>query len=236
MSGNASHIANINPIRYRSYYYDRETGYYYLQSRYYDPEIGRFISADSQVTPGLIGTNLFAYCYNNPVNLIDPDGKNPLVIFAGLGTALQVAIVATLVVVAIAVTYIAARAVIDTVEDVASYVKAQRAIAKRKPINMPSGKKVTIAMEHTLSGHGPGGNRGNGKDKFPYWATPPMIEKMIREAYKTAEKLGPMVYSIGKDGVEYLMQFFQGYSEFLGQNVQFYYDHLSRTITTAWPK
>ncbi|MBQ7906680.1 MAG: hypothetical protein IJ309_03960 [Clostridia bacterium] len=43
---NISHIGNINPIRYRSYYYDTETGLYYLQSRYYDPQVGRFISAD----------------------------------------------------------------------------------------------------------------------------------------------------------------------------------------------
>ena len=50
-SGNAitdsNHIANINPLRYRGYYYDKETGWYYLQSRYYDPAIGRFINSDT---------------------------------------------------------------------------------------------------------------------------------------------------------------------------------------------
>ena len=44
---NAEHIAHINPFRYRSYYYDTDTSLYYLQSRYYDPQTGRFINADS---------------------------------------------------------------------------------------------------------------------------------------------------------------------------------------------
>jgi len=50
-----NHIANINPIRYRGYYYDRETGLYYLQSRYYDPETGRFINADGLVSTDMDG-------------------------------------------------------------------------------------------------------------------------------------------------------------------------------------
>ena len=80
VSGNAGHIANRNPLRYRGYYYDTDTGHNFLQSRYYDPEIGRFINADD---PGLIaslsqstvmGTNLFVYCDSNPVNDLDPSG------------------------------------------------------------------------------------------------------------------------------------------------------------------
>ena len=73
-------IATLNPFRYRGYYYDSETGLYYLNSRYYDPETGRFISADS-IVPGVSssvdGYNLFAYCFNNPVNMIDEDGDWP---------------------------------------------------------------------------------------------------------------------------------------------------------------
>ena len=67
----------LNPIRYRGYYYDQETGWYYLQSRYYDPEIGRFINADNMVITGsdLTGLNLFAYCGNNPVSRVDPSGQ-----------------------------------------------------------------------------------------------------------------------------------------------------------------
>ncbi len=73
----ANSIANINPFRYRSYYYDTETGLYYLETRYYDPEIGRFISADAieYLDPETIGgLNLFAYCNNNPVMYADPEG------------------------------------------------------------------------------------------------------------------------------------------------------------------
>lgn len=68
-------LAEINPIRYRSYFYDFETGFYYLQSRYYDPQIRRFINADD---PGMLGAsntflsyNLYGYCENNPVNYFD---------------------------------------------------------------------------------------------------------------------------------------------------------------------
>ena len=67
-----------NPFRYRGYYYDNETGFYYLQSRYYDPVVGRFINADDTMFLGLSGTttsyNLYAYCDNNPVNYKDPLG------------------------------------------------------------------------------------------------------------------------------------------------------------------
>ena len=76
IGGNAD-IANLNPIRYRGYYYDTETGFYYLNSRYYDPEICRFVNADGYVSTGqgLLGNNMFAYCLNNPVSYIDPDGE-----------------------------------------------------------------------------------------------------------------------------------------------------------------
>ncbi|MPM76547.1 hypothetical protein SDC9_123546 [bioreactor metagenome] len=83
-NGNAitdpTHIANVNPIRYRGYYYDTETGLYYLQSRYYNPQWGRFLNADDmgvlfEDQDNLIETNLFAYCLNNPVNRSDPSGN-----------------------------------------------------------------------------------------------------------------------------------------------------------------
>ena len=71
-------LAEINPFRYRSYYYDSETGLYFLQTRYYDPEVGRFISRDSieYADPEIIcGLNLYAYCGNNPVINVDPMGN-----------------------------------------------------------------------------------------------------------------------------------------------------------------
>ena len=76
----AGTIGQANPIRYRGYYYDNETGYYYLQSRYYDPETQRFLNADS-VIPGsgksVQGYNLYTYCLNNPINMEDSNGNWP---------------------------------------------------------------------------------------------------------------------------------------------------------------
>ena len=71
-----------NPYRYRGYRYDTETGLYYLQSRYYNPEIGRFINADdAEVLDGgndhLLENNLFTYCMNNLVNMTDDGGAWP---------------------------------------------------------------------------------------------------------------------------------------------------------------
>lgn len=73
----ADTIGVKNPLRYRGYYYDTETSLYYLQSRYYDPETCRFINADAYFVAGndyIQGTNMFAYCYNNPVMYSDPSG------------------------------------------------------------------------------------------------------------------------------------------------------------------
>ena len=71
-------LAQANPLRYRSYCYDIETGFYYLQTRYYDPTIARFINADSYLTTditGFISSNMFAYCENNPVMYSDIGGS-----------------------------------------------------------------------------------------------------------------------------------------------------------------
>ncbi len=67
----ASTIGIINPFRYKGYYYDEETKLYYLTSRYYDPEVGRFITPDSinRLDPkSITGLNLYAYCVNDPMN------------------------------------------------------------------------------------------------------------------------------------------------------------------------
>ena len=75
----ASTIGQLNPIRYRGYYYDTESGFYYLQSRYYDPTVRRFLNADKVVNNGvgILGTNMFSYCINNPVNMFDNEGVAP---------------------------------------------------------------------------------------------------------------------------------------------------------------
>ena len=71
-------MAEKNPLRYRGYYYDNETGFYYLQSRYYDPTLRRFLNADSYTSTGqgFVGTNMFAYCNNSPVVFDDPTGHS----------------------------------------------------------------------------------------------------------------------------------------------------------------
>ena len=75
----SANIGNINPFRYRGYYYDIETGFYYLNARYYDPQIKRFVSADSIEYLGagsaLKSYNLYAYCENNPISFLDTKGN-----------------------------------------------------------------------------------------------------------------------------------------------------------------
>jgi RHS repeat-associated protein len=73
----ASSLGGDQPFRYRGYVYDPGTGWYYLQSRYYDPATGRFISADVYLSTGqgVLGHNSFAYCLNNPSCRVDPAGS-----------------------------------------------------------------------------------------------------------------------------------------------------------------
>ena len=83
-------LADINPLRYRGYFYDTETGLYYLQSRYYDPEVSRFINPDAFATTdadGVLSANMFAYCENNPVINEDPTGAIALTTLILIGSA-----------------------------------------------------------------------------------------------------------------------------------------------------
>ena len=85
----ATTLGADNPFRYRGYYYDTETGLYYLTTRYYDPEVCRFISVDVYMSTGqgVLGGNMWAYCGNNPVNRYEVDGKFwNIVVGAVLGT------------------------------------------------------------------------------------------------------------------------------------------------------
>ncbi len=71
-------IANVNPFRYRGYYYDKEIGLYYLQSRYYDSRVGRFVTADNPrvvaIDPTPVNISLYTYCQNEPIFHSDPNG------------------------------------------------------------------------------------------------------------------------------------------------------------------
>ena len=92
ISNNLNHIANINPYRYRSYYYDSETKLYYLNDRYYNPEWGRFINSDSyagEIGGNILSHNVYSYGLNNPITNIDYNGKfaiaiSPIFVAAGI--------------------------------------------------------------------------------------------------------------------------------------------------------
>ena len=77
----ATTLGLFQPFRYRGYVYDEETGLYYLQSRYYDPTTGRFISADILLSTGqgVLGHNCYAYCLGNPVGMVDSLGSRPTI-------------------------------------------------------------------------------------------------------------------------------------------------------------
>jgi len=77
VTNDMAHIGNINPFRYRSYYYDTETRLYYLNSRYYNPEWGRFLNADGIIgaNKDILGYNLFAYTSNDFINKVDSNGN-----------------------------------------------------------------------------------------------------------------------------------------------------------------
>ena len=77
LNGGASTAARFNPFRYRGYYFDNETGFYYLQSRYYNPTWGRYLNADKYISTaqGLISYNTYVYCLNNPIIGYDPTGE-----------------------------------------------------------------------------------------------------------------------------------------------------------------
>ena len=107
-----SGIGVLNPFRYRGYYYDEESKLYYLQTRYYDPKVGRFLNIDSldYADPETInGLNLFTYCGNNPVMNVDPEGTWS---WKGFGMIMAAIAIVAVVAVATAVTAGAAAAAI----------------------------------------------------------------------------------------------------------------------------
>ena len=92
----ASTLGAINPLRYRGYVYDAETGLYYLQSRYYSPRICRFINADNFISTGtgILSNNMFCYCNNNPSVFSDNSGSFPTIL-VGVGSGAVLGIIAT---------------------------------------------------------------------------------------------------------------------------------------------
>lgn len=90
-------LATLNPCSYRGYDYDEETGYYYLQSRYYDPSIGRFLNSDEYDYLGssdsLLSLNLYCYCNNQPIIHADPTGHYITLVVFGVKITLEAMLV-----------------------------------------------------------------------------------------------------------------------------------------------
>ena len=180
-------------------------------------------------------SNLYIYCMNNPIMYQDYNGEFALPALAAAGVAGGVLSGST----AVAGTnfwnpigWVAAGVAVLLVGAIVG-VGIYNA-KKNKPPNLPSHKKVEIDMDHIMSGHGAGGNRGGpNKDRFPWGMTAAAIEKAIREAYRYAEKIGS-VQKVWENGVEMTRQMFQGpWGE---RTIQFWYNYTTKTIETAWPK
>jgi len=154
-----SNVYTYNPFRYRGYYYDTETGFYYLQSRYYDPATGRFINADGYINANgdLQGFNMYAYCSNNPVMYVDYTGeyadtlsfsKEFFAFLCGVGSVGGVAMVGFLA--AAGLSYL----VCDYVNDVGSRSYSDTAIsieATPKTLEVPQVDHSTIEKDETDS-------------------------------------------------------------------------------------
>ena len=153
-------IGDLNPLRYRGYYYDAETGFYYLQSRYYDPAICRFINADGLFTDGFIGANLFAYCANNPVNTVDPTGNFAITATVALIT-FGVALAATALAVGISSSpgfQGAVEGLCESVGSVAEQIKEKLTNSFAKIKKPPNYRKDT-EVHHIVAQHARGAER-----------------------------------------------------------------------------
>ena len=236
-------LAERNPIRYRGYYYDTETGFYYLQSRYYDPQTGRFINADGLITTsqGLMSYNMFAYCLDNSVNYSDNAGSSAEAV-EEWGIAMSWLPVVDGPIPFGDIVYVIVLGVLAALDLAYSntgnlnnnrdyYI--EREIPSQNAKNLPAPNKVRIDMNHILSGHSANGKRGGpDKDRFPKWMTPQMIEKAIRTAYKNAHKIRPMQHS-WENGKEVVKQLFRGYWDY--GEIVFWFNYTTNTIETAWP-
>ena len=143
-------VGKKNPYRYRGYRYDEETGLYYLQSRYYNAEWGRFINADCYIGEmnEILSCNMFVYCSNNPVNAEDTDGKF-LAALRYAKTLFKVARVATkvLAVMSTPAAVVVTAVVLVTVVSVYAYTRYKAnnvAQAKNKPkVNNKSDNQIS---------------------------------------------------------------------------------------------
>ena len=239
-----NHIAHVNPIRYRGYYYDTETGFYYLQSRYYDPIISRFINADEYASTGqgFLGTNMFAYCNNNPIRFSDPFGN--LFYLDDLFLACVCVVAVVVIPVAVVLLPPAQEIVYGITQVVEPYVDVlvettvqvyervtmpehyQAQVADAKPVNLPARSKLRINMEHIVSGHMSGGSRNkNGNKTVFYGLTIDQLRQAIYDAYSNCTKLKTQ-------GDNVLVR---GYSKLYGIVIDMWVNLKDYVIETAFP-
>ena len=152
-------LANLNPLRYRGYYYDNETGFYYLQSRYYDPVNRRFINADTYASTGqgFIGANMFAYCLNNPVNYSDYTGGEAVIISIIIGSFFE-----TLLII-IGVTTVVLL-ILGGIHEISKAIKsAADDEPKEKPAVSPEGEAIAAPPETPQGGNNNNKNKKNSR-------------------------------------------------------------------------
>ena len=143
----ADTLVRINPFLYRGYVLDMGTGLYYLQSRYYDPAVGRFINADvyAATGQGFVGNNMFAYCLNNPVMYCDYTGRTAsLVGIVGISIGIkELAQAAVVVVAAIVVIAVAIYVVPQVIDGISTVVSDSFAYANEQTTTVVDAKTTT---------------------------------------------------------------------------------------------
>ena len=221
-------LNTYNPFRYRGYFYDVETGLYYLQSRYYNPQWGRFINADACLYNNILGFNLFLYCYNNPMNYVDYTGESAVAMFTAWASSAWTWAAAdgplpfgdiVYVVGAVALGVVAIAELVQTID-----------LSDDKP-SLPNESEVDVDIDHIMQEHHPNGGKGPKKDKFPKWMTAAMVEETVRNAYQSAVNNLPQSIIKIQENVRYYLQGFVG-----DQKINIWFDFITKTITTAFPK
>ncbi len=237
--------AETGTIYLRARYYDPRIGRFTSA----DTVLQIMVELSSGIeVPDPLSLNRYTYCHNNPVMYVDYTGNMAEVIVAGATlTVAQIAVTGAVVFAGIRLltsedpqqTFIDAaqsalwESVFSTNEQAylaidVSLFFADRIIDyanKKKPVNLPSYKKIALDMDHIMSGHSAGDNRGGpNKDRFPAGMTVAAIEKAIREAYHYGEKLftqGDRVFMQGPWEKSY---------------IQMWVNKVTGMIETAWPK
>ena len=235
------YVANNNPFRYRGYYYDLETGLYYLQSRYYNPTWGRFLNADSALYSNILGFNLFAYCYNNPVNYVDYYGENATAAAAAttwLTSAWWLTLVDGILPVGDAVYGVGAVISGIIIIAAASNLADQTTSLEEEPTNpLPAPNEVGVEMKHVMNEHHPSNGKRPDKDKFKKYLTRKVIKRLVKEAYEDAYENYPSSLNKrpqfdNKNGrINYRVKGKSSKGE-----IEIWVDAIGKKIHTAYPK